>query len=287
MEEAKPRDLARAYVTAVHTRLFVTPRYERRFHAFSIGTERSGTHSIAAVFAKHYRSDHEPDYPWLIRWLASAEDRPTFEATRYLEKRDRRLWLEIESCWLHILQVEQLARTFPDAKFVITIRNCYSWLDSLINHLLAHDIGPHWRRAHQLNYQPERFAYETGEEVMEQAGLYPIRAYLSAWGRHYQRALSALPEAKRLVIRTTEIRNSAEALSRFLGVPTSTIDGARGHQDPNPRKRNLLEEVDRALLEDIVEEHCAPLMAQWFPHVRNVFDAVPKREAVAQARTAS
>ena len=53
-----------------------------------------------------------------------------------LTKRDQHLGLELESCNLLRFFVETLLDGFPEAKFILTIRDCYSWLDSCLNHQL-------------------------------------------------------------------------------------------------------------------------------------------------------
>jgi hypothetical protein len=267
MEEASVSNRLRAYADAVYTRLLVTPRYQRRFHAFCTGTEKSGTHSVAALTARVYRSDHEPDYPWLIPRLTETPfDRPAkWEA--YLRRRDRLLWLEMESNWLHIFTIGQLVRVFPGARFILTIRDCRSWLDSLANHLLANDVGPIWRQAQRTYYQVNQFTHQRGEEAFRDAGLYPIRAYLSAWGRHNRRVVEVVPPERLLVVRTSEIESSSGRIGAFLCVDPESIDGERGHQYVNTKKYHMLERVDRRLLDESFHECCGDVMARWFPEI--------------------
>ncbi len=268
MEEDSLTNRVRAHINAVYTRLCVTPRYQRRFHAFCVGTEKSGTHSVAALTARSYRSDHEPDFPWLIpRLTESRFDRPEQWDT-YLRRRDRRLWLEMESNWLLIFEIERLIRVFPDARFILTIRDCRSWLDSLANHVLANDVGSRWRQAQRAYYRVNEFTHQRGEEAFREAGLYPVRAYLSAWGRHNRRVVDVVPPEHLLVIRTSEIKDSAERIAAFLGVNSKSIDADRGHQYVNDRKYHILDRVDRLLLEEAFHECCGDVMAKWFPGSR-------------------
>jgi hypothetical protein len=265
LEEASLSNRVRAVINGVYTRGFIAPKYKRRFHAYCVGTEKSGTHSVASIVARRYRSDHEPDYPMLIpKIVAGRCERPEWGS--FLQRRDRRLWLEMESCWLHVFDLEQLARTFPEARFVLTIRDCYTWLDSLANHLIAFDVGPYWRRAQAAYYRPERFTYQPGEEAFRDAGLYPIRAYLSAWGDHNRRAQEVIPPERLLVIRTPEIMNSAERLAAFLDIDPASIDVKLGHQAANARKFGVLQRVDPNLLDDSVRECCGDVMDRWFPN---------------------
>ncbi len=115
MEEASLSNRVHARIKQIGTVGWVAPTYKRRFHAFCVGTEKSGTHSVAQVFARNYRSDHEPDYPNLIPKLLAK--RPKDESwLTFLRRRDRRLWLEMEACWLHVFHLEQLARAFPSSQ---------------------------------------------------------------------------------------------------------------------------------------------------------------------------
>jgi hypothetical protein len=41
----------------------------------------------------------------------------------------------------------------------------------------------------------------------------------------------------------------------------------------NPHKFGIVHEIDRDYLEAKVKQHCAPLMAQYFPDIRSMDDA--------------
>jgi hypothetical protein len=264
LEEASLRNVVAARLNGVRTRLLVAPRYQRAFHAFGIGMEKTGTHSIAAVLNARFRSDHEPDYPTLIRHLMRRDAHTDTSYRHFLRKRDAQLWLEMESCWLHVFHVRELVDLFPESRFILTVRDCYAWLDSLANHMLAGDVGPHWRRAQRAYYRPDAFEYDAGEAAFERAGLFPIRAYLSAWARHNHLIVDAVPPDRLLVVRTSEIEDASDQIASFLGVPFDAVDGARGHQYANAHKFHMLEQVDPHLLEDTVQTLCGDLMARWF-----------------------
>lgn len=44
-------------------RSFVKPQ---KFRAYCVGTAKSGTHSVSAIFEKNYRASHEPEGAQLI-----------------------------------------------------------------------------------------------------------------------------------------------------------------------------------------------------------------------------
>src|SRR5262245_35407266 len=110
----------------------------RRFHAFGVGMPKTGTHSLAAVFSR-YRALHEPERRHFMgiimeRTKGNLSESGARERLRWL---DRRLWSELNSSWTNYMLLDLLLDEYPRAKFVLTIRDCYSWLDSMLNELLG------------------------------------------------------------------------------------------------------------------------------------------------------
>jgi hypothetical protein len=68
----------------------------RRFVGFGLGTPKSGTTSLASLFAQNYRAEHEAEWVDTIETLYAVY-RGTMDHAAYgqeLVRRDRRLWLE-------------------------------------------------------------------------------------------------------------------------------------------------------------------------------------------------
>ncbi len=90
------------------------------------------------------------------------------QARDILRGLDRRMWLELNSSWINYFLLEMLIDEYPQAKFIFTIRDCYSWLDSILNQLLGREHG-------EYEYQFQRWygdsmtreAHKDGEEVIE------------------------------------------------------------------------------------------------------------------------
>lgn len=72
-------------------------RPKRRFQAYCVGTGKSGTHSIAALFKSQYRSLHEPESRLVIETILAAADGliNTRELHKFVKQQDNRLWLEM------------------------------------------------------------------------------------------------------------------------------------------------------------------------------------------------
>ena len=107
----------------------------RRLDLCCCGLSKTGTHSMAGIF-ENDRSEHHPDVnlrlPLAAAFLEGEVDDAT--ARKILRRRDRLLRLEMESSSLAGILIEPLARACPDKKFVLTIRDVYSWCDSWIDH---------------------------------------------------------------------------------------------------------------------------------------------------------
>ena len=249
--------------------------HPRRMHAFCVGTGKSGTHSLVGMFQGAYRTAHEPDAEMFIEIIAAElEGRMPAEAVAaWLRQRDRRLWLEMDASLLNGSVVGHLVALFPDARFILTIRDCYSWLDSFINHIQTRKASEAWKRWRRVRYAPAELVYSRGEEVLRDNGLYPVDAYLRRWATHNKEVLGAVPPHRLLVVRTDRIGDSAPQMAEFLGIPLNTIDVGQSHLNRRTAQAEILSRVDPGLVEQRVVEHCRELMAKYFPDIPDMASA--------------
>src|SRR5206468_4805128 len=112
----------------------VTLARPRRLDVCCCGLSKSGTHSMAGLF-ENYRSRHHPDegirLPLATAYLKGEVEEAAAE--RILRRRDRLLWLEMESSTLGGILIDPFSRGCPSKKFILTIRDPYSWCDSWID----------------------------------------------------------------------------------------------------------------------------------------------------------
>lgn len=240
--------------------------YPRRFHAYSVGAAKSGTHSIAGILATKYRSVHEARNNRLIRTIASARSGHISADTlqRVLRQRDRLLWLEMDSSQLNYFILEHLLQEFPNARFVLTIREPLAWLDSLINHQLSRPIPPLWKLVQDWRFGAKE-APLPKEKVLVKHNLYSLDGYLSYWALHNQRVLDLVPPDRLLIIRTDHISDSGPQLARFLGISPDTLDLTQTHLYQAKQKFRVLDDIDKSYLFAKVQLHCSALLEQFFP----------------------
>jgi len=251
---------------------------DRRIHLLCVGAPKTGTHSVADLFARGFRSEHEPDVERLIEAATAylrggSEDR----LVAFLRARDAALNLEVESSNPLGPLTPVLLRVFPGARFVITIREPLDWLRSEVNsHLLTVPESPFWVAGGQGTHEPWpgparaeawrrlRFGYDGDSPIavsrrLVELGLFPVEGYLTYWSRHYRACMAAITAGRALVISTHRLTANAASLARFAGVDAELLDYVASHSFAAPARAPLLSELGSAEVGEAVERICGPL----------------------------
>jgi hypothetical protein len=243
---------------------------DQRNRLYGVGTAKSGTHSIAAMFAAPVRARHEPDAPVAIRKILdrlSGRIRDA-EFRRWVRARDGELNLDVDSSQLNFFLLDVLLEEFPAARFVLTIRDCYSWLDSYFNHSLQRASAREWIELRDRRFRPHLFKHPPEERVLKEHGLYTLDGYLSYWAEHNETVLRQVPAGRLLVVRTDEITPMAQRIAVFAGLPRPAVRVEQSHAFRASVKHRLLERIERSHLEGRVQQHCGELMRRFFPTIR-------------------
>ena len=248
---------------------------KRRFRAYCFGTPRSGTTSIAGVFKQNYLAYHEPDYARSIRTVMAYRSSrlSKHDLSAFLTSHDTRIWLELESSNILSHVVSEILETFHDAKILFTIRDCYSWLDSYLNHQVANPIR--WRYGIWQEYRDFLFAcggftHSKHDRPLESRDLYPLDAYLTYWAAVNGEMLDRIPLYRRLLIPTYRIQEYTERIEDFLNLKRGTLDRSHGHLYRVEKPQNVLSQLDSRYLKDRVGHICGAVMARHFPCIRHL-----------------
>jgi hypothetical protein len=248
----------------------------RRTQIYCVGTAKSGTHSICSMFSRNVAASHEPQAPQLIGKYFDWRNRRISdgELREWLHVRDRELALEVDSSWFNVLILDFLAGEFPKARFVLTIRDCYSWLNSEFKRVLhAPSQEPQRIKIRKFLYDRAGAVHSPEEQVLKATGLYPLDGYLSRWAAHNEQVLAAIPSERLLVVRTDQISSRAHEIADFARLPRHAVRPDRTHEYRNPEQRQIILEIDRNFLEKKVAQHCRPLMSRFFPEIKTLDDA--------------
>jgi hypothetical protein len=248
----------------------------RRGRLYCVGTGKSGTHSIAAMFSGTVRSRHEPRAVQLMEQiLARASGRTSDrEFAEWLHQRDRELALEVDSSHLNYDILDFLIREFPDARFVLTIRDCYSWCNSLLNDAVRSDgkIHPLWREIGRLRFRNDKLQHAPEEELLKKHGFRSLASNFSYWTRHNMEVIDKVSPAQLLVVRTDQIHDKAMEIADFAKLPRRAVCLERTYQYRNPAKQPFLQQIDRHFVEAMAQQYCQPLMTRFFPEIKSLDD---------------
>jgi len=197
------------------------------------------------------------------------------EARDQIRRLDRHMWLEYNSSWLNSLVLDLLLAEYPRAKFVLTIRDCYSWLDSMFNQVLArsHEDSPHLQQFYRWFAETlSPGSHEDGDHVLAERGLWPLDGWLRFWNQYNNHIMALVPSDRLLIVRTQDIRRDIPRLADFLGLPPDTFDPGRSHEHKAAAKFGLLSAIDENYLHARVAMRCGDLMSRFFPEVQGLSD---------------
>ncbi|MDJ0949114.1 MAG: sulfotransferase [Alphaproteobacteria bacterium] len=246
---------------------FVLPR---RFHAYGCGIGKTGTHSINAIFS-NYRTAHEVDIRRTVRLVVAYRDGTISdqEIERLLLRRDRQLWLEMDSSGINGDLAKPLARISPEAKFVLTIRDVYSWADSAINQIINfRPLTTPWAPLYRRRLRLGVLHHTPQDEPLESRGLPPLASFMISWDERNRNVLDSVPDDRLMIVRTPEIGAQAAAIGAFVGVPADNLVLERAQSYVTKNKHGVLAELDSAYVRDMAERYCGDLMRRFFPDVR-------------------
>jgi hypothetical protein len=240
----------------------------RRFDLCCCGLSKTGTHSIAGLF-EGYRSAHHPDGRVRLR-LASAYLRgevDDVEAERILRRRDRLLRLEVESSSLAGSLIRPLFAACPDKRFVLTIRDVYSWCDSWLDHDVNQPPVPStpWTVYNDLRLRRSETEPTPFDRPLVDRGLLPLECYFGLWTRHNAGVLETVSPERLLVVETGRILESVPEIAAWAGIQAGTLRTDRGWLYSTTEKHHLLSTLDPAYVRDTADRICGPLMMRFFP----------------------
>jgi Sulfotransferase domain len=242
----------------------------RRLDVCCCGLSKTGTHSMAGIF-ESYRSAHHPDgmvrLPLATAYLQGEVD--AGDARKILRRRDRLNRLEMESSSLAGILIEPLSRACPDKKFILTIRDVYSWCDSWIDHNINRppDHSSPWATLDRVRLRVEDFPATKFDAPLTARGFPPLACYFQLWAGHNGRVLEALAPGRLLIVETSQIPTRLQEIAAWAGVPLETLRSDRSWLFSAAAKHRVLATLDESYVRDTAERFCGPLMTKYFPRV--------------------
>ena len=247
----------------------------RTTKAFCVGQAKSGTASLHGLLAAHHHAAHEPEREQMLELILQESRGEVGEnAFRdYLVERDRRLNLDYDIAWANQFVIGHLLTAFPEAKFIVLIRDGYTWLESMVGHLISREIPPDVRAFLDWWFKPDRYPYTRHDGALQELGLYSVAAFLTAWNEHINICTYMIPPARRLILRTHELNRTHRLLVEFLQIPMDSLDAGNGHRNRSTWSDRIESLIDPAYLNEMVGSICGENMTRHFPEVAGIEDA--------------
>lgn len=249
--------------------------YSRKCRLYCVGAAKTGTHSIDTMFDATVKSKHEADDEEVIGKILQIATGHISDAEllSFIRQRDKNICLDVDSSQLNFFLLDQLLEEFPDALFLLTIRDCYSWLNSFINDSLRRQPSDNWIKLRKYRFRADTFVHPPEEFALKEKGLYTLDGYLSYWASHNYQVLAKVPEDRLMIVRTNEITKNAHAIAEFAGLSGNCVLTQRSHAFKNPERFHVLREIPQDYIEAKVKEHCSLLMTRFFPEIKSIADA--------------
>lgn len=250
--------------------LFSRSAKPRRTRLYCLGAPRTGTHSIAAAFGRSIRARHEPEFRATTRLVLARHrgELSSDELRRILRQRDERLRLAVDSSHVNAFLADVLLAEFHDARFVLTIRDPFSWLDSAMDHTMS---SRHWSRTDRAYlefwFDTNHDRYSPHDEFLRDLGLPSVDGHLAAWTRHNEAALHAVPAERLLVVETAAITQSLPEIAAFAGIAPEHVHRRFRARGVARARHGVLARIDPAYVAERIEANCGALLHR-FPHLR-------------------
>ncbi len=233
--------------------------------AVCIGQAKSGTASLTSLLSRHFRAAHEPERARTLDVILrhSAGEMSDRDLHEHLIERERRLGLQFDIAWANQFLVRQWLDIFPEAKFIALVRHPRPWLESLIGHLLSREIPGDVRQFLDWWFKPEQYPFSHQDKELARHGVYPIAAFLNAWRRHVAIA-EAIPEARLLILTTSDLTTGREKLADFLDIPVGKLNTEQVHINQSTWTGQLNQYVDPGFIDHQIQEICGAFVTRYF-----------------------
>lgn len=181
-------------------------------------------------------------------------------AVEYLRERDSRSHLEADCSQINAFFLNEFQKLHATAKFILTIREPISWLNSFVNQSIYRGSSPEWDWFREVQFGPRVFPKE--ESRLSEISLYPISGYLRYWRRHNETVISTVPHEKLLVVPLHLLSTSIDKIADFIGIDPNTLKIVHTHKAAG--ESDVLSLLPVGYLEKQVAQYCGQLPASYF-----------------------
>lgn len=246
--------------------------HPRKFRLYHVGISKSGTHSIASVFNRRHLSAHEPEaYRTIDLVVRHYEGLPAAEVDEELLIRDERLYLELEASHLLSEFVPNLVRLFPDAKFILTLRDPISWLESVYRQIHRNQDLRRLRDWERLRLVRAKAVGPLPDESrFHDENIPSIAGSFRRFRVHHERVLATVPADRLMILQMQDIGAKLGEIARFAGVPEHSLKPESAHSYKRLREGSVIEHIPAEYVDEVARHECGDLMQRFFPDAKSM-----------------
>jgi transcriptional regulator with XRE-family HTH domain len=241
-------------------------RLPTTFKCYRVGLLQSGSKSTTLMFGKNYRSRNEfmglQSCEAIVRYLQNQFSREKFRD--FVLERDCQGHLELDSAFFLHYFLDILTEHFGFSKVIFNIRDCYSWINCMINFILNHRLQNRQFYSMIQFGVPQCFVRDKPDMIKKMPQF--INGMLAFWSNENQRIHDSLPPGRSLVVRTHEIYEKIDDIAHFLEIPVESLDRESTLAFPKEINHGVLHQLDYHFLKARFDEYCTPLMEAYFPN---------------------
>lgn len=238
---------------------WIASAFAKRQRVYGVGAAKTGTHSLARLFAQRVRAVHEADAETLISLHLSRVASGNNNTLRHaLHQRDRQARLHIDASQVNIYLIDDLEALFQDCRYVLTVRAPHAWLRSIVDDSLRRTTSDTWMRFRAYRFggkEPTRF-----DGPLTDRGLFPLSGYLGYWADSIDRAMTRIDDNRLFIVKTEQIGARAQDLAAFCRVNSATPDTRPAFV--NRTRFGVVDEIDPDYLASTINTQCSPLIAK-------------------------
>lgn len=232
--------------------------------AIRVGPLSAGSTTLYRLF-RRYHAIHEC-FPNGVIERAEAARRgtlPEAAVVEYLGSRDEVLGRpDIVSSFENLFVLPQLASAFPQAHFLLTVRDVFSWLDHTLRWIVWHNTR--FGESH-IGLLPGFRLCTISHEQFQSSGPVIVSVLLRYWRDSWHVMEEDCPPERSLLLQTHTILERRSEIARFLCIPPESLEIEAANQFKTYPPEPAIDRAWREWIPDLIDEETRALMRHLFP----------------------
>lgn len=240
---------------------YVPARPERQFQLYSVGLPRTGTSSLANLFA-NFRSANEFQEKATMEIVTAHRFART--TTRdfhcFLDRRDEEGHLEMDAASFNHFYLDYLVYRHPRAQFIFSVRDPYGWTNSYMKLLLRYknffgDTPPRWTDDYgQMIFKDFDWSTFQSIKTLSKDIEATVEKFIIHWADANRRIINLLPQDRSLIVDTDNLSKSLSQIASFANISLGELTDQH-HVNISPDTQNLLDGLDPTWFADLCLKH--------------------------------